>query len=358
MTADIRLAPKQQPPPESPTIVESSGKVVAASFNTGTDSDRDAFVSINHTANLIEVIDQLRPGQIVCGQAGNRPRIRVPHGGLIVRTEELCFRNIDFVPNGTRPDHSTEPAMLHVEASQAAFEGCSFQVPNGQRRIAIRCSRSDDRLRYETGLPTGRIRLMDCVFRNVEAAIACRTAGAFAVEFANVLHLGPGPLVSLSRCPRLDEPVALTLTAMTLRNSGPLLECRYDHVEHEPGRVLIRAAGCAFALTRDTPLLSFVGTTPPERMLQAVDWTGQGSVVVPENAIAGWRDQAGSLIELDDSSVSIAGLVRSQVAFVGPAASGPHASRVTRWQGPLLSTDAPGIDPQRLTCAEFDNPSP
>ena len=190
-------------------------------------------------------------------------------------------------------------------------------------------------------LPSGRLQLSNCVLRSVGAGVDCRTLGALAVELANTLQLGGGPLVRLDHCPRPDEPVLISLEQVTLRGGGPVLECRYEGIGGEAGEISIRAVRCAFVPRPGEALLLFSGPDPPQRMLGSIGWTGQGSLVSPQAVIAAWRGPDGQEQALDDASVSIAGLVRSRVNFAGEANSAPAASRITRWQAPLQSTDPP-----------------
>ena len=71
------------------------------------------------------------------------------------------------------------------------------------------------------------------------------------------IDLGKGPLIDLDHCPGPDEPIVLGLSRVTLRGSGPLLVCRYDREESQPGRITVRAASCAFSLANPAclPLL-------------------------------------------------------------------------------------------------------
>jgi len=187
------------------------------------------------------------------------------------------------------------------------------------------------------------------VLRNVRAGVACETLGALAVEMANVLSLDTGPLVELDHCPAPDEPVLIGLANVTLRNAGPVLECRYREIPDQPGTISVQASGCALATQPNAGLLSFVGPSRPERILSKIRWSGQGSLVLPDARIAVWRPpQSDTQVLLDDALVSIAGLVRSEVEFSGPAQIGPDSSRIVRWQVPLRSSDPPGIDPQTL----------
>jgi hypothetical protein len=71
-------------------------------------------------------------------------------------------------------------------------------------------------------------------------------------------------------------------------------------------------------------------------------------LILPEAAVAAWRNTEGEVRQLDDSLVSIAGLVRSKVEFAGPRESGAEANGVVRCQVPLRSASLPGIDPRSI----------
>ncbi len=61
-----------------------------------------------------------------------------------------------------------------------------------------------------------------------------------------------------------------------------------------------------------------------------------------------WRGPGDQEKIVDESSLSIAGLVRSAVGFAGQPSADPAGSRLIRWQAPLQSADPPGIDPAPL----------
>ena len=57
----------------------------------------------------------------------------------------------------------------------------------------------------------------------------------------------------------------------------------------------------------------------PERLPAAMRWTGQGSLVAPRVPMIAWRGPDGRQQAVDESTLSIAGLVRSEVEFAGAA---------------------------------------
>jgi serine/threonine-protein kinase len=292
---------------------------------------------------------ELRPGVWVRGEPGCRPLVLVPPGGLTIEPDGVRFENIDFLwdpPTGPVPSPQTEEAVVHVLAAQAVFRGCTFRAAEGATRqpVAIRWTYPPRSTQAELSLFSGQLQLSDSVLDRVRAAVSCQTAGTPAVEMANVLHLGTGPLVQLDHCPGADEPVLVRLSNVTLRGAGPLLECRYRRIPDQPGGISVRADGCVLLTRPQTPLLSFVGPDRPERLLNRMRWDGQGSLVLPDALIAAWQPPGGEFQMLDDSVASIAGLVRSNVQFAGAVEAGPQACRIVRWQAPLRSPNAPGID--------------
>jgi hypothetical protein len=86
----------------------------------------------------------------------------------------------------------------------------------------------------------------------------------------------------------------------------------------------------------------------PARFSTVLRWSGQGSLVSPPTPMIAWLNPDGEEQPLDESSLSIAGLVRSEVVFVGDASPNPAANRLIRWQAPLQSANPPGIDAECL----------
>ena len=137
--------------------------------------------------------------------------------------------------------------------------------------------------------------------------------------------------------------MSVALSQVTLREGGPLLECRMPRREDQPGEIAILSTACVFAPARGEPLVRLSRSDVPKGLLSGLRWTGQGSLVVPGVPIATWRGADGRSQAVDESSLSIAGLVRGEVRFSGGASSEPAASRVLDWQAPLQSADPPGI---------------
>jgi len=303
---------------------------------------------------------KLREGQTVRGEPGGRPLLMVPRDGLIVEGSAIRFQNIDFLWDHEHLDGDAgSGAVVELRANRAEFHGCSFSCARRSTctPVAVRWGHSGGgedlamshlaKSHLAKSLPSGRLRMRDCVLRGISAGIDCRRIGAITVEADNCLRLGGGPLLRLDHCPRADEPVVVALSRVTLRGGGALLACRYERAEERPGEIAIHASRCALIIDEGQPLLLLDGPTAAEQLLRGIYWTGDGSLLSPRTTIAAWKSPQGKLLPLDEASISMAGLVRSAVEFAGQPGAGPAASRITHWQAPLHSTDPPGMDPGR-----------
>lgn len=289
---------------------------------------------------------QLVAGARVGGSRDKPRTLLIPRDGLLVNVPDLRFEHCVFVWHHEVDPAARRPAMIRVEASGMEFQGCAFWADDAGP-VGVRWVHPADRDAARRMLPSGAVKLTDCVFRGVTTAIDCQTVGAVAIRVGNTLHEGSGALVCLDHAPAADESVLVELDRVTLRDSGPVLECVYGD-DGPLGKIAIRASGCAFLPRSDTALLWFVGKQSPRTVLGHITWEGEGSLVGPETAIAGWLQPDATREVLDDAAVSIDGLARSRVEFAGPAGSDPAGSRITQWQAPLRSTDPPGADPERL----------
>jgi len=349
---DVALLEKGPAPKQSASL--SGGKssfsdpdVVLAAY----DSDSQDTVELPTGRPLkFETLD-LADAQTVRGQDGQRPLVIVPFHGLSISADDVRFENIDFVWDHPRAVSiaDLEAAILRLESLRVTFHDCSFQARAKLRRpqetlpVAIHSRLNDMSAAGGPSLPTRELELTNCVLAGVSAGIEIQSEGAVLVELTNVLHLGPGPLVELFRARRLDEPLVLTLEHVTLRASAGLVAYRYSGLEEQPGRLAIRAVDCAFFPAPDAGLLTFHGIEPPSSLLEALEWTGQGSVVADDAALAKWETADGLSQWADEAAVPIEGIVRTDVGFAGAADEGPSASRIIRWQVPLRSTEPPGI---------------
>ena len=296
---------------------------------------------------------RIRPGQTVRPQAG-RTRIAVPPHGLTVNADRVTFEHIDFVAEprlaGDAGNKIGSPALIRLSSAECTFVGCSFQSAAGEPEMSAAICWTQGDSSAAAALPSGRVRLRDCVFRRVAAGIESSRRGAIAVEAANVLHLGPGPFVQLRRFPAADEPLRISLAQVTLRGAESLVELDSPTGlgDAPAGEIGIDATGCVLAPRDNRPLLLIASDQAPAQLLRGLKWTGQGSVLTPRADFAHWQRRDRSAEVIDDMAISISGLVRGQVVFAGPSGGMPSASRIVQCQAPLQDSESPGANTARL----------
>ena len=354
-------APEELPPDFAARIDRAaypSGDAVHASW---TPPENVLELAADQPQRLTEL--ELSPGQIVRGRGGRRPRLVVPAGGLEIDVEDVRFENVDFVGGRSAAAGNGRPAaMIRLRALRASFVGCSFQSDAAgksfanQAPAAIVWQGRPAADGAELELPTGTLALESCVFYRVAAAVRCRLDAAINFELNQVLHLGPGPLLLLDDAPQADEPINVAMSHLTLRGAAGLMECRYGELAEAAGRIAIEASNCAFVPAEGAGLFLFRGESVPRPLVEQLVWSGQGSVLARDAPLALWDAAEGQVLAAAEESISIDGLVRTEVGFADAADDGPEASRIVRWQVPLRSTDPPGIGEGRLMLPKLAGP--
>jgi hypothetical protein len=293
---------------------------------------------------------QFKPGLRVRAEGG-RARLVVPRGGLAVEADRLSFENIDFVreePAGGRAAGvEASGPLVRLLAAECDFAGCSFQSVRGSPELgaAIVWQNAASARPAAIGLPAGRIRMRNCVFRRVSAGIELQLHGAIDLEIVNALCLGPGPMIRLTHAPAADEPVRISLAQVTLREADALLDCRGIDRDLPAGEIGIEASGCVLAPRAQAALLILTADAFPGPFLHEVKWAGQGSVVAGQVAFARWCGRDGARQTVDDATLSIAGLVRGEVEFAGRFDGQPANSRIVNCQAPsTMRTWSPDSD--------------
>lgn len=292
---------------------------------------------------------RLGAGGTVCSADPlKRATIRIPAGGWELRLDGVVFENIDFISQG-EPTASASVAALRVRAARVGFHGCTFRAaapaasPGAGAPVAIALMGAAPSEVGGASLPTVTIELRDCALAGYAAALWWPGGCGVVIEATNSLWLGPGPLIALMRCPVLDEPLTLALDRVTLRQA-PLLACVHSPLAPRSGRVAIHARNCVLVPPHGEALIRLEGSEHPGRLLQAIVWRGQGSVLAEESPLVQWRRGDGQSRLAADEALSFEGLVRSSLGFAGAADARPASSQLIRWQAPLAAADPPGID--------------
>jgi hypothetical protein len=332
---------------ESPAV-EPEDRQLATSLDQRPAGENRLILSADGPVTLDT--SELSDGMCVSGPPGVRVTVFVRGSPLVLSRENVLFDGIDFVwqPGPILRSGDQSPVMLQVESGRIRFRHCTFQTEAGQPGNCSAIGWVFPVNRSGLALPSGRLSLSDCVFYRVNAGVDARTAAALTIECDNLLHLGPGPLVRLDHAPRVDEPLGLALKNVTLRQAGSVLEIRDQGAVDKSGTISVSARLCVFEPRASGALLSFVGPAAPATLAKAIYWTGEGALVTPEARIAQWTDASGKTAELNDEAFSIGGLVRSPVEFAGVAEPVVGSNVARRWQAPLPTADAPGIQPASL----------
>ncbi len=348
-------------PSAKPGLPDSA---VPRSGSAGSDPHEVVLCSAGGALRL-ESLD-LQPGQHLRGEGPGRPVVLVPRGGLVVSAEDVRFDNLAFcwqAPAATEAGPGLESqgpeGLVELRCARAEFRNCTFSVPGaatprGPAALVWHWpapSAGGPVGEQRAGLPTGRLRLENCVLSQVSAGVQCQPAAALALEIDNVLHVAPGPLLRLDGGPGADQPLLIRARRLTLRDSGPLVEvdCTGEGPGGSIGPLRIEASASVFAPRAGAPLiLLLTRSLEPETLTRALWWNGQGSLVAEGVAVAAWGPVREGVEPLDEAGLAIAGLVRSRVEFAGASLDDPSHSRVTGWQAPLTGPLAPGFDPADL----------
>ena len=300
---------------------------------------------------------QFKAGQRVRA-LGGRARLVVPREGLTVQADRISFENIDFVaeePADRQAGRDGPPgALIRLLAAECEFVGCSFQAAIGSPPLSAAIVwQHASAERPNVGLPSGRIRMKDCVFRRVGVGIESHVHGAMGLEIVNSLYLGPGPMLRLAHAPAVDEPVGIHLSQVTLREAEALVDCCCVDLADPSGEIRIEASACVFAPRAQSALLVLTSDAAPGPLLHEVKWTGQGSVLSGQVVFGRWDGRDATRQTIDDATISIAGLVRGEVEFAGRLDGQPANSQVVNCQAPLQDSDSPA--PSRAACRRKSN---
>jgi hypothetical protein len=134
----------------------------------------------------------------------------------------------------------------------------------------------------------------------------------------------------------------LSLEHVTLRDHGPVWIVSAQ-APPQPGQLVVRAGGSVLALRDGDPLVALIGANPAAELLSFIRWQGEGSLLLPETAVAAWQSPSGLTRPVREELLSVAGLVRGEIEFASDNPLAAASSRVTSWQAPLRSSQPPGI---------------
>jgi hypothetical protein len=263
----------------------------------------------------------------------------------ILAVEDVSFENIDFVLDPASGASAGVTAIFTIAATRASFRQCTFEVTTaaGDTTTAI-VWRGPPRSARASADWQGRLTLESCAVRGFATAIQCPPAQRTTLELANTLLVGCRAVARLARAPRGDEACEISLIHATTRDTGPLVQVDFEELPAAVGQLTVIAQESVLAPGDGEPLVLFAGPPAAESLVAALEWQGQGSLVTPETTIAACQYGDLPVEPIEDDELSVAGLVRSQIGFVGESLTLSAHSRAIRWQGALQSSEPPGID--------------
>jgi eukaryotic-like serine/threonine-protein kinase len=320
------------PRPEAPAI-----KLVAATAPIAPLGPADLLLPTDKKLRLTRL--EVKSGQRVRGQGDLRAAVSVPAEGLVLVGDEVCFEGVDFIweESASVAQAPRRGGAMVVEAQSLEFKDCSFTATSELPPLAIVWMRAGKENSAE-------LALTNCLCNGLAALVDVRAGGRFSAEIRNVLVVDSGPLVRLNRMPKAEESIELSLERTTLRGDCAVVECRYARREEPLGTITISATDSVIDTSAQSALLVFTSAESPGKLLAATSWGGQSSLLTPHTAVALWRGGPKKLQVLPEDELEVAGLVRSDVEFVGKADGPPSESRIRRWQGPLRSAEPPGAE--------------
>lgn len=298
----------------------------------------------------------LEPGQRMIGRSGRRVCLSAGQPGVTITGENVLIENVDFTAGAGEAS-----ALVVLHSRRAGFRGCTFQ---GCKTAAVRWTNPSEDDAAADQSP--KLSFTNCIFRRIGAGVDCRRSGAVRIEASNVLFLGSAeehgaapPWVVLRRLPPSGQSLRLRFRRVTFRESGPVLEAgQGDGLPLASlGEITIDAEACVFAVHRRAALLSLGAAVSPDVLAGRLRWIGAGSLLPLRGVVAQCLTADGREESLDDTVLSIAGLVRGRMEFAGPVGGDLDAHRVQDWQAPIASPDPPGATPDALP-RRFPDPSP
>lgn len=308
------------------------------------------------------------------GAPGHRPQIvvgdepcRVVADGLTL--ENVHFRELDALrAHGSDLGHKHKRAatrrsspMLAAQVQELTIRDCSFWgrslVEAAPGEVESAPARAFDGVSWKPVDPQdhsgGVLLIRNTVFAGLRNGISL-VGTPRTVEAENCLCLGHGAFASLAVVPRAGRDVRLQLNQVTLRQAETLLRWMLPKDATPGGGLRVEATGCVFDVAGSTAaLFQFLSRQPPQRWLQSVQMTGEGSLVDPQIVVAAWIPPGSeSASVLDPRAALIEGLLASPFEFAGPLTPEPADSVLASYQAPLRSSAPLGIDSGRLPAAE------
>ncbi|HEY2251879.1 MAG TPA: hypothetical protein VGH74_12495, partial [Planctomycetaceae bacterium] len=302
----------------------------------------------------------------IVGAAGTRPRILIDEQPVKLCAETLRLKNVSVeIRPGITASPPKSKALLRGQSQELIVDDCVFDGGGG-RLLAEAAESKQDASQPVMAPPTGPAsiawKLLDPAEQRGGRATIHNTRftgdgpslylahAVRAVEFNNVLKIGPGPLIQLAGVPAEKTQVALRLIHTTCRASGALV--RWIVVPEQPprGQVVVEAGDCVFEIVAPrAALFELAGDKASPEWLRSLRMTGEGSLTRPGLEVAAWVSTLdGRVTPLDSSAIEVEGLFSGAFRFAGESDKLPADSEVHDSEAPRRSSESPGINAAAL----------
>ena len=265
------------------------------------------------------------------GVGKQRPVVLITPAGGRVDASSVLLNNLEFTP---ADEKSATP--LKLQCGQLTIQGCRFTHPasdNSKSVAVLWAAKNKADVR-------NAIHIEQTVFSGRGFAIGCIDTPT-RIDCKDVLLLN-GTLLRFSRLPSPGRVCAVSLRNSTLRNARSLLDVGIPD-SNAPGRIAVDARDCVFHLRKTKSALCLFRSNFPGRFPKhLVQWTGEGSLVLPGTNVAGDATD-GAAIEDSKTVVIDGGLIAGPFDFAGKATKNPADSIITRHRAPRRGGKPPGI---------------
>lgn len=183
-----------------------------------------------------------------------------------------------------------------------------------------------------------RFQIRHCVFHGMGTMLQVDLPSA-EVHADNVLHLGRGPFLSCR-----EMSLHVTLDRVTLRNSGPLLQCQGNDALSRL-RLRVWAERSVLQLAPGNTVLEITSPTRPHITSDMLNWRGDDSWLASHVSLLSWVDTATGQRHIGPGEeFELEGLAVGDAQFAGLPTLAPADSVVVSGDFPRQMPQWPGIE--------------
>lgn len=252
------------------------------------------------------------------------------------KCERVRFR-CDRLYRGAAP----APRLVEVVAQRVTWQDCLLDLgERGRRAPANRDVVGVLWQRPAEDVPSAvpRFQVRHSVFHGAGAMLQLDLPSA-EVHADNVLHLGRGPFLACR-----EIALHVNLDRVTLRNSGPLLQCQGSEARSRT-RLRVWAERSLLQLAPGNTVLEITSPTRPHITTDMLNWRGDDSWLAAHVSLLSWVDLAtGERHTWPSEEFEVEGLAVGDAQFAGLPTLAPADSAVVSGDFPRQIPQWPGIE--------------